>query len=193
MVHGILIERILEWFAIPFSGGPCFVRTFHNDPSVCKSLHHMAHSFIKLCKALHNNKAILHEGDFWLYLFISDLNFMQFLLNSFPAFSIHIKFPNPCASPHFQQMGILLPAWENKNSVLWIASTSLNSATVNINPPSLLLSSDFRIFLTLSLSSLIHSYGITAHKSHFSTSPSCHLTPGCPQPYFLLMLQTECL
>ena len=123
----------------------------------------------------------------FIYLSLTDSNFMQFLLNSFPAFSIHIKFPNPCASPHFQIMGILPPAWENKDPTLWIASTSLNSATVNINPPSLLLSSNFRIFLTLSLS-LIHSYSIMACKSHSSTSPSCHLPPGCPQLYFLLML-----
>ena len=88
IVHGILMERILEWLAISFSDGPHFVRTFHSDCSVCKSLHHMAHSFINLCKPLHNNKAIIHKGDFWLYLFISNSNFMQLLLNSFPAFSI---------------------------------------------------------------------------------------------------------
>ena len=33
-VHGVLKSRILKWFAIPFSSGPCFVRAFHNDPSV---------------------------------------------------------------------------------------------------------------------------------------------------------------
>ena len=33
-VHGILKARILQWFAIPFSSGPCFVRTLHHDPSV---------------------------------------------------------------------------------------------------------------------------------------------------------------
>ena len=33
-VHGILKERILKWFAIPFSSGPCFVRTLHRNPSV---------------------------------------------------------------------------------------------------------------------------------------------------------------
>ena len=33
-VHGILETRILEWFAIPFSSGPRFVRTFHHDMSV---------------------------------------------------------------------------------------------------------------------------------------------------------------
>ena len=33
-VHGILKARILKWCAIPFSGGPCFVRTLHHDPSV---------------------------------------------------------------------------------------------------------------------------------------------------------------
>ena len=33
-VHGVLNARILKWFAIPFSSGPCFVRTLHHDPSV---------------------------------------------------------------------------------------------------------------------------------------------------------------
>ena len=33
-VHGILKARILKWFAIPFSSGPRFVRTLHDDPSV---------------------------------------------------------------------------------------------------------------------------------------------------------------
>ena len=33
-VHGVLKARILKWFAIPFSSGPHFVRTLHQDPSV---------------------------------------------------------------------------------------------------------------------------------------------------------------
>ena len=33
-IHGILKARILKWFAIPFSGGPHFVRTLHHDLSV---------------------------------------------------------------------------------------------------------------------------------------------------------------
>ena len=33
-VHGVLKARILKWFAIPFSRGPCFVRTLHHDPSI---------------------------------------------------------------------------------------------------------------------------------------------------------------
>ena len=33
-VHGVLKARILKWFAIPFSRGPCFVRTLHQDPSI---------------------------------------------------------------------------------------------------------------------------------------------------------------
>ena len=33
-IHGVLKARILKWFAIPFSRGPCFVRTLHHDPSV---------------------------------------------------------------------------------------------------------------------------------------------------------------
>ena len=33
-VHGVLKARILTWFAIPFSSGPCFIRTLHYDPSI---------------------------------------------------------------------------------------------------------------------------------------------------------------
>ena len=33
-VHGVLKARMLKWFAIPFSSGSHFVRTFHHDPSV---------------------------------------------------------------------------------------------------------------------------------------------------------------
>ena len=47
----MLKTRILEWFAIPFSSGPHFVRTLHHDPSWV-ALHGMAHSFIELDKAV---------------------------------------------------------------------------------------------------------------------------------------------
>ena len=33
-VPGVLKARILTWFAIPFSSGPCFVRTLHHDLSI---------------------------------------------------------------------------------------------------------------------------------------------------------------
>ena len=33
-VHGVLVARILEWFAIPSSSRPHFVRTLHHNPSV---------------------------------------------------------------------------------------------------------------------------------------------------------------
>ena len=33
-VHGVLKARILKWFAIPFSSGPCFVRTLHHVLSI---------------------------------------------------------------------------------------------------------------------------------------------------------------
>ena len=32
-IHGILQAKLLTWFAIPFSNGPHFVRTFLCDPS----------------------------------------------------------------------------------------------------------------------------------------------------------------
>ena len=53
-VHGIFKAGILNWFAISFSSGPCFVRTFHHDPSWV-ALHGMSHSFIEL------DKAVVHE------------------------------------------------------------------------------------------------------------------------------------
>ena len=50
-VHGVLKTRILKWFAIAFSSGPCFVRTLHNHPSYV-ALHGMLQSFIELDKAV---------------------------------------------------------------------------------------------------------------------------------------------
>ena len=34
VVHGVLLARILEWFAIHSSSGPCFIRALHCDPSI---------------------------------------------------------------------------------------------------------------------------------------------------------------
>ena len=33
-VHGVLKARILKWFAILFSSGPCFIRILHHDLTV---------------------------------------------------------------------------------------------------------------------------------------------------------------
>ena len=71
-VHGVLKARILEWFCIPFSSGPHFVRTLHHDlvwpwptPPSWAALHGMAHSFIVL------DKAVVHVirlvSFFWLW------------------------------------------------------------------------------------------------------------------------------
>ena len=43
---------MLKWFAIPFSSGPCFVKTLHQDPSILSGLHGMARSFIELDQAV---------------------------------------------------------------------------------------------------------------------------------------------
>ena len=51
-VHGVLMVRILLWFAIPFSSGSHFVRSLHHDPSVLVALHGMAHSLNELHKAV---------------------------------------------------------------------------------------------------------------------------------------------
>ena len=50
-VHGVLKARILIWFAIPFSSGPCFVRTLHHDLSILGGPT-MVHSFIELDKVV---------------------------------------------------------------------------------------------------------------------------------------------
>ena len=41
-----------KWFAIPFSSGPRFVRTLHDDPSILGALHGIARSFTELDKAV---------------------------------------------------------------------------------------------------------------------------------------------
>ena len=53
-VHGVLKARILKWFAIPFSNGPCFARILHHYPSILGALYGMTHSFIELDKAVVN-------------------------------------------------------------------------------------------------------------------------------------------
>ena len=50
-VHGDLKTRILKWFPIPFSAGPCFVSTPHYHLSWV-ALQGLAHSFIELDKAV---------------------------------------------------------------------------------------------------------------------------------------------
>ena len=47
-VHEVLKARVLQWFAIPFSSRPHFVRTLHHDPAIWVALDGMAHSFIEL-------------------------------------------------------------------------------------------------------------------------------------------------
>ena len=44
--------RILKWFAIPFSSGPCFVRTLTMTHLSWVAIHCMAYSFIELDKAV---------------------------------------------------------------------------------------------------------------------------------------------
>ena len=51
-VHGVLKARILKWFTSPFSSGACIVRSLHHDLSISGGPNGMAHSFIKLDKAV---------------------------------------------------------------------------------------------------------------------------------------------
>ena len=62
IVHGIPEARTLEWFAIPSSGEPGFIRTFYCDSSIWVALHGMTHSFIELCKPLLHDKTVIHEA-----------------------------------------------------------------------------------------------------------------------------------
>jgi len=42
IVHGVVKAGILKWFAIPFSSGPCFVRTVQNSECYqCKIISHL--------------------------------------------------------------------------------------------------------------------------------------------------------
>ena len=76
-VHRVLKARILKWFAIPFSSGPCFIKILHHDPFV------LAHSFTELDKAVvHvNNSLILHK--------INLVSFNLHLLNETEKFKVH--------------------------------------------------------------------------------------------------------
>ena len=58
-VHGVLMARILEWFAISSSTGPHFVRILHHRHLSWVALHNIAHSFFEFCKPLHHNNAVI--------------------------------------------------------------------------------------------------------------------------------------
>ena len=52
-IHRVLKARMRKWFVIPFSSGPHFVRTLHQDPLPSwVGLHGLAHIFIDLDKAV---------------------------------------------------------------------------------------------------------------------------------------------
>ena len=53
------MASILGWFAIPFSSGSRFFRTFHYDPPSWVALHGIAHSFAELHRPLSHDKAVI--------------------------------------------------------------------------------------------------------------------------------------
>ena len=61
-VHGVLKARILKWFAIPFSSGPHFVRTLHQDPSVLSGP--TQHGLVSLTAAMKLKDAYSLEGSY---------------------------------------------------------------------------------------------------------------------------------
>ena len=62
--HGVLLARILKWAAISSPSGLCFIRTLHCDPSILgdPAWHDSWHDFIGLCKPLHHDNVVTHEG-----------------------------------------------------------------------------------------------------------------------------------
>ena len=62
-VHGVLAARILEWLAIPYPSGSCFVTILHYDLSVLGGPAWHGHIFIELCKLLRHDKVVIHERD----------------------------------------------------------------------------------------------------------------------------------
>ena len=60
-VYVFLTARIQEWFSIPFSSGPPFVRILCYELSVLFGPALQGLFFIELCKPLHHDKAVIHE------------------------------------------------------------------------------------------------------------------------------------
>ena len=58
-IHGVLMARILDWFAISSSTGPPFVRILHYCHLSWVALHNIAHSFFEFCKPLRHNNAVI--------------------------------------------------------------------------------------------------------------------------------------
>ena len=64
----VLAAGLLEWFAIPSSSGPSFIRTLHYDLSILGGPACMTYSHIELHKLCHD-KTVIHEGTSHTYLF----------------------------------------------------------------------------------------------------------------------------
>ena len=69
-VYGVLKARIVKWFAISSSSGPCVVRTLHHGLSWV-ALCSMAHSFIELDKAVVYEISLI--SFLWLVFILSAL------------------------------------------------------------------------------------------------------------------------
>ena len=63
--QGVLKARMLKWFAISFSSGPCFIRLSTMTHLSRVALHAMAHCFIEL------GKVVLHVIISFLWLWFS--------------------------------------------------------------------------------------------------------------------------
>ena len=63
-VHRLLATRMLEWFTVPSSSGPRFVRTLLHEPFVLGAPTWLAHNFIELDKAVIHVISLI--GFLWL-------------------------------------------------------------------------------------------------------------------------------
>ena len=61
-VHGVLVAKILKWFAIPSSSAPHFVWTLHYDPFILSDPTWHGSWLHWVMQTLHHNKAVIHEG-----------------------------------------------------------------------------------------------------------------------------------
>ena len=61
-VHEVLQAIILEWVAISFPSGSHLLELFNKTCPSWVGLYSLAYSSIELCKPLHHDKVVIHEG-----------------------------------------------------------------------------------------------------------------------------------
>ena len=69
-VHGVLKARILKWFAIPFSSGPCLAELSTMTCPSWVALHSVAHSFIESDNAVVHVISLVSFLWFWFSFYL---------------------------------------------------------------------------------------------------------------------------